>query len=183
MLLRSIREEQDLTMPEEITTTESAPEQNDHQLVEIVDPEIDPEQIMLGIRQRMQAERKKRSDDQQGTHKFRAEAMPDQIFGLGIQPDLFHYLEQANDTFPRVDMSMLLAESPATRLPIIGQLWKLIRGGAHQLVLFYVNRNANHQFDVNRSIVSTLNHMTALAQEQQKMIIDLQKEIKTLQQP
>jgi len=169
-------------MPKEMAATEIIPEQDHHQLVEITDPEIDPEQIMIDIRRRMQAERKKRSYDQQGFRKFSEGAMPDQIFELGIQPDLFRYLEQANDTFPMIDMSMLLAESPATRLPIIGRLWKLIRGGAHQLVLFYVNRHANHQFNVNRNVVSVLNNMTALVQDQQQMIIELQKEIKALKQ-
>lgn len=72
------------------------------------------------------------------------------------------------------DTTPLLAPSPATRLPVLGRLWQLVRREAHQLVLFYVNRALAHQARVNRDAVATLQEMVALLEAQDEEIRRLQ---------
>jgi len=73
-----------------------------------------------------------------------------------------------------------LVSSPATRIPVLGRIWQLIRGGAHGLVLFYVNRAVTHQTEINRQLVSVLNRMTVAIETQQRTIIGLQADLDAL---
>jgi ABC-type polysaccharide/polyol phosphate export permease len=76
----------------------------------------------------------------------------------------------------------ILASSPATRIPVLGRLWQLIRGGAHTLVLFYVNRAVSHQTMTNNYLVSVLNRLTVVVEEQQRTIAKLQAEVAALRE-
>ena len=60
----------------------------------------------------------------------------------------------------QVDTDPLLVDSPSTQIPVIGRLWSSIRGAAHNLVLFYVNRSIAHQTNINSYMVSVLNRLT-----------------------
>lgn len=146
-------------------------------LIEIRDPEIDPGQIMETIRIRIRQRRKELGYDRRTFPVFGAAAYPGEPEGVAYDADLYHYLRLANDSFAAVETDAVLAPSPATRVPVLGRLWQLIRGGAHQLVLFYVNRAVAHQTDVNAHLVSVLNRMTAVGEQQQRAIDQLQAEV------
>lgn len=94
-------------------------------------------------------------------------------------PNLYHHLHALNhlDAPPTLPE---LAASPATRVPILGRLWGLLRRHGHNLVLFYVNRNAAYNSQVNAHLVNTLNELTRLTQEQQQEMDRLRAEITTL---
>jgi hypothetical protein len=94
-------------------------------------------------------------------------------------PHLYYYLKQANQT-PSSAVEPVLAPSPATRMPIVGRLWAIIRGEMHNLVLFYVNRSVADQNRLNVNLVSTLNEMTRVIQAQRAEIETLKAEIRRL---
>lgn len=89
----------------------------------------------------------------------------------GVPPDppgdrpynfsLYHHLHLLNGRYAALDTEPNLAPSPATRVPLLGSLWKLIRRQMHTLVLFYVNRLGEHQTDINQYLVQVVNGLTA----------------------
>ncbi|MCA9970313.1 MAG: hypothetical protein KC425_08860, partial [Anaerolineales bacterium] len=94
-------------------------------------------------------------------------------------PNLYHHLHALND-LPPFDAAPQLVASPATRLPLLGRLWQLVRAQAHRLVLFYVNRHAAYNSQAALHLVNTLNELTRLAQTQQQEIAALRAEIARL---
>lgn len=151
--------------------------QNNESLHEITDPEIDPEQIMISIRQRMRAERDKRRYAEQNFPEFGQTALLDKMADLNLDPKLLHHIQRANESNAAFDMSLVVVDSPATRVPLLGQLWRLIRSNAHQLVLFYTNRATKQQMDVNREMLHVINRLAILLNEQSEQIEDLQAQL------
>lgn len=149
-------------------------------LIEIHDPEIDPVQIMEQIRDRIRQRRQESGYEQRTFPTFGATAYPGEPEDVPYDPDLYYHLRRANDVYADAETGSTLAPSPATRVPVLGRLWALVRGEMHNLVLFYVNRSVAHQTRVNRHLVSVLNRLAALSQEQQRTILALQAEIETL---
>jgi len=101
---------------------------------------------------------------------------PDVPLEKRVSPHLFYYLEQAN-RMPPASVEPLLAPSPATRAPVVGGLWRKIRAEMHNLVLFYVNKSVREQSRTNANLVSTLNELTRVIQDQQAEIDALRAEI------
>lgn len=96
-------------------------------------------------------------------------------------PQLYYYLKQANQTeLPAVDL--VLAPSPATRMPVIGRLWGTIRREMHNLVLFYVNRSVSDQNRLNVNLISTLNELTRVVQKQRAELEALREEVRRLKE-
>jgi hypothetical protein len=102
---------------------------------------------------------------------------PEPPVGGGLNPQLYYYLKQANET-PSAAVEPLLAPSPATRTPVLGRLWGRIRGEMHNLVLFYVNRAVRDQNRLNVNLISALNELTRVVQAQQAEIESLRAEIR-----
>ena len=146
-------------------------------LLEINDPEIDPEAIMAEIRARILERRQELGYERPRFSTFGGSHLPERPDDIAYDPDLFDHLELANEHYTMVPSNADLQPSPATRVPILGPLWAMIREQAHGLVLFYTNRTASHQTGVNREIISILNSLTALTIEQQRTINQLQKEL------
>lgn len=148
-------------------------------LIEIHDPEIDPQIIMAEIRRRIQERRLEAGYDNRTFPAFGAAMVcPEPPEGMPYLPDLYHHLRQVNTLYSEVETATILAPSPATRVPILGRFWKLIREQAHGLVLFYVNRSVGHQVKVNRHLVSVLNQLTEENQALQRRIMVLEGQAK-----
>jgi len=96
-------------------------------------------------------------------------------------PALEHNLRQLNQMDPP-PMTPVLAASPATRIPLLGNLWQLVRRQFHELVLFYVNRAASHETKVDTHIISTLNELTRVIQAQQEEIERLRDEVRAFEE-
>lgn len=152
-------------------------------LLEIRDPEIDPAAIMAAIRQRIAQRRATAGYSERALPTFGASSYPGEPQDIPYDADLHHYLRLVNTSYAEVATEPLLASSPATRVPILGKLWQLIRGGAHNLVLFYVNRAVSHQTMTNSYLISVLNRLTVTVEEQQRTIAKLQAQLAALQQP
>lgn len=146
-------------------------------LIEIHDPDIDPEQIMAEIRRRIVQRRQELGYDQRSFPTYGAAVYQGEPPDIPFDRDLHYFLRLANLHFAEAETEPVLAESSATRIPVLGRLWQLIRGGAHNLVLFYVNRAIAHQTSVNGYLVSALNRLTAIVEEQQRAINRLQSEL------
>lgn len=100
---------------------------------------------------------------------------PEPTAGGRINPQLYYYLKQANQS-PAMAVEPVLAPSPATQLPVVGRLWGRIRGQVHSLVLFYVNRAVRDQSRLNVELISVLNELTRVVQDQQTEIDALRAE-------
>ncbi len=92
---------------------------------------------------------------------------------------LAHHIRQLNELTPP-PLTPDLAPSPATRVPLLGNLWQLVRRQFHELVLFYVNRAASHETRVDNHLISTINELTRIIQEQQSEIARLREEVHIL---
>ncbi len=162
------------------STVDNPTEELPDGVIEIHDPEIDPAQIMEQIRDRVRQRRKESDYPRRMLPMFGAAAYPGEP--EKGDPELYYHLRQANELYYQIGVEATLASSPATRLPILGPVWKLIRREAHNLVLFYLGKLTQQQVTVNRHLVSTLNRMVVQMQEQQAEIKTLRQELEQLQQ-
>lgn len=153
-----------------------------HNLIEIRDPEIDPIAIMDEIRARVEKRRQELGYDKRHFPAFGTADYPGEPEDIPYDGALYQQLRLANRSYANVETKPVLVSSPATRIPILGRLWGLIRGGAHNLVLFYVNRTVAQQVTINRHMVSVLNRLTAETQTQARQIKALQDELNQLKQ-
>ena len=151
-------------------------------LIEIHDPEIDPALLIAEIRSRIQKRRAELGYIPQQFVTFGGTRFPGRPDDVPYDPDYYDHLEMANEFYPDVETDVDLRPSPATRIPIIGRFWSLVREQAHQLVLFYVNRALSHQMGVNREIVNVLNKEESIILRQQRTIFSLQNELYLLRQ-
>jgi hypothetical protein len=149
-------------------------------LVEIRDPEIETAQIMEQIQERVRNRRAELGHVWQNFPVFGAAAMPGEPEDIPVNANLYHYLKLVNKSYNQFETGTDVQLSPATRVPILGRIWSLVRRQAHELVLFYVNRNIEHQVTVNQQIVSALNLLTASLEEQRRLTLEMQKEIEAL---
>jgi hypothetical protein len=149
-------------------------------LIEIHDPEINVAAIMDQIRERIRRRRKELGYEKRVFPSFGGTAYPGEPEDLPYDPNLYHHLRLANETFANVETDAQLPATRATRLPILGSLWQRVRAYLHRIILFYVNRSIAHQVNVNRHLISVLNQLTALSQAQQRQIAALEAEIKAL---
>lgn len=149
-------------------------------IFEIRDPDIDPEQIMAEIRARIERRRAELGYEQRTFPTFGAAAYPGEPKDIPFDEDLHHYLRLANESYSEVETDAVLLDSPSTQLPVAGPLWKNVRRAAHDLVLFYVNRSIAHQTNINSYLVSVLNRLTTVVEEQQRTIDRLESEVQDL---
>jgi hypothetical protein len=151
-------------------------------LIEIVDPEIDPQAIMAEIRDRIQKRREELGYVPQQFSTFGGTKFPGRPDDVPYNPDYYDHLEMANELYREIDTEVDLQPSPALRVPVLGTLWATIREQAHQLVLYYVNRASAQQMSVNRELVSVLNISEEIMLKQQRAIIKLQNDVYLLRQ-
>jgi hypothetical protein len=84
--------------------------------------------------------------------------------------NLHHALRLANEAQDKFDVEPVIAASPASRLPVIGRFWQIIRQQAHSLALFYVNRSVGQQSQVNHNLMQAVNELARLVIEQREEI-------------
>lgn len=145
--------------------------------LEIHDPEISSAELAAEIERRVQMRREKLGRVRLGSPTFGTvspfpEPPSDQLYN----PNLYHHLRQANEMVPPVTTPVLV-DSPATQVPILGSLWKMIRGQVHELILFYVNRIVSYETQLDNHIISSLNELTRVIQLQQEEIESLRDEL------
>ena len=135
-------------------------------LIEIEDEELDPEQLMARIRERVQRRREELGYPRRDLPSFGAAVYPGEPEGEEYDVDLYYHLRMANDLYYRVGVEPSLTDSALTRLPLLGWLWSRVRRQAHNLVLFYLGELARQQVAVNRHVVSVLNRLVVQMREE-----------------
>ena len=154
----------------------------EHKLIEIHDPEIDPNRIIQEIRERIRRRREELGYPRPIFPTRAGAAYPGEPEGEDYDVALYFHLRRANESYHQVGVEPLIVPSPRSSIPILGPLWDRIRREAHNLVLFYVNKLAQRQVTVNRHLVSTLNRMAVQIQEQQRRIGALEEELRKLRE-
>ena len=148
------------------------------ELLEIHDPELDPQALMAEIRQRIQKRRAELGYEERTFPTFGdAVPFPDPPNDVPYSADLYHHLRQANMLYEEVETDPILAHSAALRMPALGGLWKLIRQQTHSLVLYYVNRSLAHQVTVDRHQISVLNQLVVENEELKRTITALKDQV------
>ena len=144
--------------------------------LEIHDVEVTAESLMAQIEERVKRRRRECGNvlSQFPTFGYVTE-MPEPTSPQDA-PNLYHHLRQLNRR-ESPDVTAVLVPSSATRLPIIGRFWGLIRGQFHNLILFYVNRAQAYNSQTYHHLTNTINELTRITQEQQRVIESLQREL------
>lgn len=163
-----------------MTQTENYEHEGDN-LIEVGDPEIDAAEIMRRIREGIERKRQQGLLPERHFPRFGLAKAPAEPTGEH-DVELYYHLQRANDTCSEVGVTLTLAPSPATTIPVLGKLWSLIRRQMHELVLFYIAALARAQVRVNGHLVSALNRVVAQSQQQAEEIASLRREVERLRQ-
>ncbi len=94
-----------------------------------------------------------------------------------IAPQLYQQLRALQARKP-VETGVLLADSPATQIPVIGRLWQTVRRSLHELVLFYVNRAVRDQAQRETHLQNIVNELTRLTVQQEQELTRLREELR-----
>jgi hypothetical protein len=113
-------------------------------------PEIDIEAIMREVRAEVLAKKSTRA---------RQGALAIEVSGRRFSPEFYDHLYQAGLTF---DVAESKPDVTRSAIPLLGPLLERIRRKFHELVIFYVNRVAADQSEVNKHL---LNSLTVLSRE------------------
>lgn len=94
--------------------------------------------------------------------------LPD--FGLPPIPEieesaLRYHLHRANRLYDQLWVPLSLAPSPATRIPLVGRVWGLVRESLHRLILYYLEMAISKQAGFNSHVVGALNSMAGMQSE------------------
>jgi hypothetical protein len=117
-------------------------------------PEVDIEAIMREVRAEILAKKSARIQNS---------PLAAGVGGRRFPPAFYDHLYQAGLTFDVSTVELHVTKIP---IPIIGPLVERLRQKFHELVLFYVNRLAAEQADVNESL---LNALSIMSQELEQM--------------
>jgi hypothetical protein len=71
-----------------------------------------------------------------------------------IKQALVHLKQQ------QLRVAVQLEESPYTRVPLLGLLWKRLRRGAHELVVYYLGQMADQQNQINQDSIRALDALS-----------------------
>ena len=150
--------------------------------LELHDPEISSADLVAEIENRVQQRRAELGQVRLVFPTFgTVSPFPEPPTDRPYNPNLYHHLRQANE-MGSPETAPLLADSPATQIPLAGRFWKLIRSQVHELILFYVNRYVGYETQLDNHLISSLNEMTRVIQVQQEEIDSLHQELKELQE-
>ncbi len=121
----------------------------------------------------------------QGKERVRPprQAAAGRIFDHDVYDELF----QLNQTYDRTFVAPYLTP---VKVPLVGKLWQRVRGLAHALVVFYVNRAAETQARINASAVRVLNGIVSgidadqtpeRVERLEKRVAELERQLKALE--
>jgi hypothetical protein len=142
--------------------------------LEIEAGNIDAEAIMQEIRARLRARRA----------EAKAQGLDFEAYADGLYPlppdaplsrEVYEAVRRLGVGYDKVSVELALTQ---TRLPVIGGLVQRLRAALHGLVLFYVNRLAARQIQVNEQVARAL---AALVQDMETEILDLRARVAELE--
>ncbi len=108
------------------------------------------------------------------------------VAGRILDHDVYDELFQINHAY---DQTFVAPYLTPVNIPLLGRLWQRVRGLAHALVVFYVNRAAEAQARINASVVRVLNGIVSSIDADQtperverleKRVAELERQLKEL---
>lgn len=146
-------------------------------VIEIRDPEIDVEEIMNCIRERLAARQQQASA--QGQDYLRLVDAPTAAAAAPGLPELYGQLHQLRQSADSLRLSPVVTN---WRLPLVNGPVSRLKNMLHSLVLMYVNTLAGRQIAVNRMLSQVLQQLAAVRQADAARIEALEKEVAELRQ-
>ncbi len=119
-----------------------------------IGPEVDIEAVMREVRAEVLAKKSARVQNS---------PLAAGVGGRRFPPAFYDHLYQAGLTFDVSTVELHVTKIP---IPVVGPLIEKLRQKFHQLVLFYVNKLAADQAEVNENL---LNALSILSQELEQM--------------
>lgn len=147
--------------------------------LEIHDSEISSVTLAARVEERLKARREQLGPVSRHFPTFQDQAL-DLAEGALADVNMRELLRQLQE-LPAPPTHAILAPSPATRLPLLGRLWQLVRSQTHELVLFYVNRHVAHQAQRNHLLSNALNQLNATIQAQKQEMERLEARLEALE--
>jgi hypothetical protein len=120
--------------------------------------------------------------DQQNQLTFGAATYPNKPDDISYDMALYRHLDLANIEHSQTGTTLDIRDSAISRVPIIGRLWRELQIWHQGPALFYANRVAERQAQINGQLVKILNTLLSANQEQQREINCLREELKHLRQ-
>jgi len=114
---------------------------------------VNIEEIMQDIRQQILAKKDLLRQDNKSALV---------LSGKRLSPEFYEQLYQANLVYDQTDVKLQVTP---VNVPIIGSLLQRVRQMLHELVIFYVNKQAAAQIQFNAHVLQAMN---LLAQELEK---------------
>jgi hypothetical protein len=154
--------------------SDSAGEQERTPELDIEAGDIDAEAIMQAIRARLRARRA----------EAKAQGLDFEAYADGLYPlppdapltrEVYEAVRRLGVGYDKVSVELALTQ---TQLPLIGGLVQRLRAALHGLVLFYVNRLAARQIQVNEQVARAL---AALVHDMETEIRDLRARVAELE--
>ena len=146
------------------------------EVIDIRDPEINVEEIMQRLRERIHQRRLNARAEGKETHyllQSEASASSENPFSGEFYYDLRLLREQAE--------SIWVSPSVVGRpLPLLNRLWLRVRRAAHELVIYYVNMLAGRQVTVNRTTANLLGELVQVVETLAKRVETLERELAEL---
>lgn len=151
---------------------------NPEDVIEIRDPEIDVEDIMARIRERIRNRRDQA--EAQGLDYDRLTDDRRTYDGDGeLSSDFYYDLRQVRENADSIWVSLSVV---GRDIPIVGSLVTRVRRMVHSLVLYYVNMLAGRQVVFNRSVASVLSGLVSHTDTTEGRIQELESEVDQLRQ-
>lgn len=142
------------------------------QVIEIRDPEINTEEIMARIRQRIR-ERRAQAEGR-GLDYDRLVDDPSRAESGRLASDLYYDLNKMRSTADSLWVSVQLYDS---HLPLVNAWYMRIKGKLHGIVVDYINRLAGRQVAFNQTTEHVLSGMVHAFEDNDARVEALEKQI------
>lgn len=145
-------------------------------VIEIRDSEIDVEDIMARIRERIRNRRDQAEAQGLDYDRLTDERVSGNTDGT-LSSDFYYDLRQARENANSIWISLSVVDRD---IPLIGSLVRRARRIVHSLVLYYVNMLAGKQVVFNRSAASVLSDLASHSEGTDARIQELEAEVEAL---
>lgn len=147
-------------------------------VIEIRDSEIDVEDIMARIRERIRNRRDQADAQGLDYDRLTKEHTSYNTDGT-LSTDFYYDLRQVRENADSIWVSLSVVERD---IPLVGSLVTRARRMVHSLVLYYVNMLAGKQVVFNRSAASALSELASHSEGTGARIQELESEVEALRE-
>jgi len=150
------------------------------EVIEIRDPEVNVEEVMGRIRERIRERRDQAQAQGLDYDRLVDGSAGKDVAGRRLSADFYYDLYQARQSAETiwVSLSVVGQRSPA----FLGSVVDRVRQAAHELVLYYVNMLAGRQTVFNRTAVSAVSDLAAVNENMSERLELVEQEMALLRE-